>query len=308
MTIRNKVLLVWFLAVLTALTLPAQEQLTARDVFWSGSDLLSVTPNPAAHKQSGSSSPPRRADDRGNSASNNGSSTSKQQQKYPSVAKSAQLVVDNGYGAAPHVVPVDLRRLGLRCSLMLHDTDGQYVEVTPDKIFHSGDHIRLSFLANAPGYFYVIQQSSRGGWSPIFPPSGSDSNANKIAAGKIQIVPGGRIAFGFDQNRGDEKLYVILSRTPIGDIDKAIQNLKKAQAAEPQTTGDSANYEMVDNTIPDVLVKQLTSRDLVLVEEQKVDESSTQSSPGEKAIYVVSKAKAGGPDSQVVLSLDLHHE
>jgi hypothetical protein len=55
-------------------------------------------------------------------------------------------------------------------------------------------------------------------------------------------------------------------------------------------------------------VKQLASRDLSLVDEQKVDESSKPDVQGEKAIYVVSKGAAPDSNSQVVLNLDLRHE
>jgi hypothetical protein len=62
------------------------------------------------------------------------------------------------------------------------------------------------------------------------------------------------------------------------------------------------------NNIPDLFVQQLASRDLNLVEEQKVDESSKPDVQGEKAIYVVSKGAAPESNSQVVLNLDLRHE
>ena len=72
------------------------------------------------------------------------------------------LVAMNGYGAAPHLVRNSENRLGLRCSLLLRGPDKEYTEATPGTTFHSGDHIRLSFLANEPGYFYVIQKARPG--------------------------------------------------------------------------------------------------------------------------------------------------
>ncbi len=273
---------------------PAQ-QLAARDAFWSSSDLITVTPNPAAHKAAAAHPRPH---PQGSSASTPQRST-----------QVAQLVAENGYGAAPHLVRTAQDRLGLRCSILLRGANDVYSEVTPGTIFHSGDHIRLSFLANQAGYFYVIQQGSTGTWSPIFPPPNSDADANKVSAGQLQTVPSGTKAFVFDQNPGDEKLYVILGRAPIPDIDRAIQNLKGRQPAsslEPQ----SGNGPMVEaeNRIPDAFVQGIASRDLVLVDEQKVDESSKGDAQGEKAIYVVSKASGPDANSQVVLSLDLRHE
>jgi hypothetical protein len=217
----------------------------------------------------------------------------------------------NGYGAAPKFVRAAENRLGLRCSVMLRDANSEYAEVTPGTVFHSGDHIRLSFLANEPGYFYVIQQGSSGAWSPIFPPPNAGPDANKVLAGQPQVVPSGTRAFAFDQHPGDEKLYIILSRTPIADIDRVIQNLRTGKAAPPQEPaggGDAGQMMEAKNNIPALFVQRLASRDLSLVEEQKVDEPSKPDVQGEKAIYIVSKGTAPESNSQVVLNLDLRHE
>lgn len=296
--------------VLIACNLSAQ-QLTARDAFWSASDMISVTPNPAAHRHTAAHAraqhpiaapaPPQE--------------TEAAAQHTPGLVHAVELVSENGYGAAPHLVQDAGNRLGLRCSLLLRGMDGRYIEVAPGAAFHSGDHIRLGLLANSPGYIYVIQQGSSGAWSPIFPPPGSAQDANKIGAGEMQMVPGGMRAFAFDQNPGDEKLYIILSRTPIADIDRAIQGLKggSAPAAShpaPSHSAPQAEATLIaENKIPDFFVQQLASRDLTLVDEQKVDDSSSSDAGGgEKAIYVVSRAGDGDSSSQVVLSLDLHHE
>lgn len=286
------------------LALAAQHP-SARDAFWSASDLITVAPNPAAHTGRTSRSHSKRATPPPAAAPN---PSAADEQQNTETAKAAQLVSDNGYGAAPHLVRTGLDRLGLRCSMLLRGLDGRYIEVAPDSVFHSGDHIRLSLLANEPGYIYVIQQGSTGSWSPIFPPPGSAPDANKIAAGQLQMVPDGTRAFAFDQNPGTEKLYVILSRTPIHDIDQAIQGLKGNQPAAPQTAPADGDVLIAENKIPDFFVQQLASRDLTLVDEQKVDNSSVDAGAGERAIYVVSKAGGADAGSEVMLSLTLHHE
>jgi len=275
---------------------------SARDAFWSASDLISVAPNPAAHQQTSHPHPAARS-----------AQTSRATAAEPSsarVVKAVQMVSDNGYGAAPHLVLAAAHRLGLRCSLLLRDSDRAYEEVPPGSVFHSGDHIRLSLLANEPGYLYVIEQGSSGAWSPIFPGPKSAPGANRIAAGQPQMVPGGTQAFAFDQNPGDEKLFVILSRNPIADIDRVIDSMKgnhPAPSSEAPAGNDSTAL-IAENHIPDLFVQQLASRDLTLVDEQKVDDSSQDPNGGEKAIYVVSKEGASAGSSRVVLNLDLHHE
>jgi hypothetical protein len=291
-------------AASSALLIPpglVAQQLTARDAFWSSSDLITVSPNPAAHKQTASH--PRPPSDQTGGNDTAGGSQSRRG------AQVVQLVAMNGYGSAPHLVRTAEDRLGLRCSVMLRGVDGEYNEVAPGGIFHSGDHIRLSFLANRAGYFYVIQKGSSGAWSPIFPPPHSPADANQVSAGQIQTVPSGTRSFAFDQNPGDEKLYVILSRAPIPDIDRAIQNLKGNQpASAPPREPDNGAMVEAANHIPDAFVQGIASRDLTLVDEQKVDESSKGDVQGEKAIYVVSKGSGADAGSQVVLSLDLRHE
>jgi hypothetical protein len=308
MMVRNGVLPAAVLALLFPCAISAQ-QFTARDVFWSANDLITVAPNPAAHKPiDAPHSHPRQSatgDASGGTDPNHAGRPSRGNTEV------AQLVLANGYGAAPKFVRAAENRLGLRCSVMLRDASNEYGEVTPGTIFHSGDHIRLSFLANEPGYFYVIQQGSSGNWSPIFPPPNAGPDANKVLAGQLQVVPSGTRAFAFDLHPGDEKLYVILSRTPIADIDRVIQNLRTGKAVQPEApTGEGPAGPMMEakNNIPDLFVKQLASRDLNLVDEEKVDESSKPDVQGEKAIYVVSKGAASDSNSQVVLNLDLRHE
>jgi uncharacterized protein DUF4384 len=307
MIVRNGLLPAAVLAMVFPCVISAQ-QFTARDAFWSANDLITVAPNPAAHKPMEARPHPRQS---APGEVSGGTDPGRSGKASRGNAEVAQLVMTNGYGTAPKFVRTAENRLGLRCSVMLRNASNEYAEVTPGTVFHSGDHIRLSFLANEPGYFYVIQQGSSGAWSPIFPPPNGGPDANKVLAGQPQVVPSGTRAFAFDQHPGDEKLYVILSRTPIADIDRVIQNLRAGKAAQPQEPtggGDAGTMIEAKNNIPDLFVQRLASRDLSLVEEQKVDESSKPDVQGEKAIYVVSKGAAPESNSQVVLNLDLRHE
>ncbi len=295
------------LVALSSGALGAQQSSGARDAFWSANDLISVTPNPAAHNRA---RPHPRPATQQNVASAAPAPTigSPDQVQAARATQVSQLVAENGYGAAPHLVRASQSRLGLRSSILLRGADKEYSEVTPGTVFHSGDHIKLSFLANEAGYFYVIQQGSSGTWSPIYPAPGTSADATKIEAGKLQVVPAGTRSFAFDAHPGAEKLYVILSRTPIADIDRAIHSLSNGQSGtEPQV--DSTGPEMeAKNVIPDAFVKQLGSRDLVLVDEEKVDNTSASAQNGEKAIYVVNKGNGPQATEQVVLSLELRHE
>ena len=324
MTTRTMLSRTAFLLLFVLGGLRAQE-LTARDAFWSSNDLIKVTPNPAAHKSADSNTRTHHADTSqaspaatqkttGFAAQNPGGEQEdfrmqKHADSQSSQVIARQLVSESGYGAVPNIVRSPKPRLGLRCSLLLRGLDDRYVEVPSSSVFHSGDHIRLSLLANEPGYIYVIQQGSTGAWSPVFPPPGSTPDANKIAAGELQMVPGGTRAFAFDKTPGDEKLYVILSRAPIGDIDHAIRGLQSDHKTEPPANPDSANnVQAAGIKIPNDFIQQLASRDLTLVDEQTVNESNGDTNGGEKATYVVSKANAPDSSPEVILKIDLRHE
>jgi hypothetical protein len=296
------------LAVFSVLVPLASSAQNPRDTFWSANDLISVTPNPAAHHRSKShTTAPHEA--QAEVAPTSGSVNSPDHSRGGAVAT---LVALNGYGATPHLVRSSESRLGLRCSLLLRGADKEYGEIKPGTVFHSGDHIRLSLMANQAGYLYVIQKGSSGAWSPIYPPRNAGADAARISPGHLEIVPGGTQAFAFDQHAGEEKLYVILSREPVEDIDRVIRNLghggTPAPSAPPAPANDGSQVLEAANVIPDAFVQQLASRDLSLVDEQTVDSSSTSDQDGEKAVYVVAKQEGRQSPGQVVLSIDLNHE
>jgi hypothetical protein len=301
MGIRNGFFLTAALALAT-ITGSAQ---SARDAFWSANDLISVTPNPAVHNRPRVHSSSSAQKSTSTVAPTGGAVNSPENSRSEQVA---QLVAFNGYGAAPHLVRNSENRLGLRCSLLLRGPDKQYTEATPGAVFHSGDHIRLSLLANQSGYLYVIQKGSSGTWAPIYPPPSAGANAARIEPGQLQMVPGGTQAFAFDQNPGAEKLFVILSRTPIDDIDRVIRNLSHGGGAAAPPPAEVSPELEAKNVIPDAFVQRLASRDLKLVDEETVDSSSTEGHNAEKAVYVVAKMSDAQSSDQVVLSLDLRHE
>jgi len=293
------------LAVAMALACSVSSAQSARDTFWSANDLITVTPNPAAHHRpkphssaSGQKTPSAAVTPTGGSVNTPHDARAEQV---------AELVAFNGYGAAPRLVRSAESRLGLRCSLLLRGPDKEYIEATPGTVFHSGDHIRLSLLANQSGYLYVVQKGSTGAWSPIYPAPGAGADAARISPGQLTVVPSGTKAFAFDQNPGAEKLYVILSRAPIEDIDRVIRNLSHGGSTSAPPADASQELE-AQNVIPDEFLQKLASRDLKLVDEETVDSSSSSAPEGEKAVYVVAKKSDTPSSEQVVLSLDLRHE
>lgn len=284
----------------------AAPEMNARDVFWSASDLVSVAPNPGTTNAAAAKPPAQKT-----------VSVAKPH-KPPTTVKhqvDPQLVAANGYGAQPHLVSLTSTRLGLRYTLLQKSPDERYVEVMPSTVFHSGDRVKVSIMANHQGYLYIIQQGSSGNWSPIFPSADAPRDSNFVESGKVYEIPGDG-AFELNQQAGKEKLFIVLSLEPIRDLDGAIFGLQDHNAA-PASTPNPAPMQTggtmeASNRITDALVQQLASRDLVPVQEQvntpPANAGGGNSQPGEKAVYVVNSLSAESHGSRVVATLVLDHE
>jgi Domain of unknown function (DUF4384) len=193
--------------------------------------------------------------------------------------------------------------LGIKYSI-LQRVGADYTEVSPDSVFHSGDRIRLRVEVNAAGYLYVISRGSSGTWKPLFPsPEVPDNRADR---GVSYDIPSGYV-FTFDEQAGQEKLFIVFSRQPEPNLEGLVYSLssgqKPAETAQPSGGKVLLAQNMVN--IDDGLVQKLRNvyaRDLII---EKVDESSP-AAPKEKAVYVVNPARSG--DSRVVADVTLEHK
>ena len=280
------------------------QQSSARNVFWSASDLVQVSENPGAKPVADRTlaTPPKKP-----------STTTAHTRPHVE----PELVAKNGYGEQPQLVRVSDEQIGIRYALLLRDSDGHYNEVSPTTTFHNGDHLRLSVMANQPGYLYVIEQGSSGSWNSIYPGKHAVDNAepaNRLEPGNVYQIPDGKGSFRFDQTPGQEKLFLVLSRQRIADLEGAINSLKEggqpsAAPAHPEPPPAQGETLEASNTVPDAFVQRLASRDLTLEEEETVDQPKSGAPSGEKAVYVVSKVSYTKNESpRVVASVTLRHE
>ncbi|MBT9331044.1 DUF4384 domain-containing protein [Paracidobacterium acidisoli] len=299
--------------LLAAATVVAQQQnavsgMSARDVFWSASDLVSVAPNPGTTGAAAAKPPEKKT------------AAIRRPVKQTAAVKhqlDPKLVTANGYGVQPHLVSMTSDRIGLRYTLLQKNADAKYVEVMPSTVFHSGDRVKISIMANHAGYLYIIQQGSSGNWSPIFPSQDAARESNYVEAGKVYEIPGDG-AFELNQQAGKEHLFIVLSLDPIQDLDGAIFGLRnngqEAPASSTPAPAQMPGTERLEasNRITDALVQQLASRDLVPVQEQvntpATSNGGSSGESGEKAIYVVNSLSAESHGSRVVASLVLDHE
>lgn len=254
----------------------SQPELNARDAFWSSADL--VGKRPAAHASSVHHvKAPEPA-------------VASEPAAAPRPAPSVSVVDSNTLEKVSVQAP-----LGLRYSVLKKLDDGTYQEISPDSVFHAGDQIRLSLMANQDGYLYVIEQGSSGRWVPLYPGASATggtaaAESNKLIPGKEYIVPGSG-AWRFTGSPGQEKLFVMLSRTPETNLEGTIASLKSQQ--------DGINDQLVAQ-----LRSEVQSRDLVFTN----GDDTQSSAEGDKANYVINKATNQTQDPHVVVDVVLSHK
>jgi hypothetical protein len=278
-------------------TAKPQETLTPRDSFWSASDLVEVAANPATQV--------KRVSD------NNSEAKTKKTSEIPvppvTPKQKAVQIAAKGYGVEPHIVrfPNPAQQpLGLRYALLKVGDSGELAEVLPETAFHSGDKVKISLMANQPGYIYIIQQGSSGSWRPLFPAQADLPESNRVEAGRIYQMPTGK-SFQFNQQTGEEHLFILLSRQVVSDLDGVIFTLRQQEKDPVKSTSPPPDQVEASNRISDDLVQKLKSRDLMEVEDPPQEAKDT--SLGENATYVVSQGKGNSSASQVFANLVLDH-
>ena len=246
------------------------QKLTARELFYAAVD--SPAP-PTAHKTPKAAPKPK-----------------------PGPADHSVPVVPVAYKSrGPHPA------LGLRYAILKRTGDGQ-TEVAADTVFRAGNRIRLEIETNDDGYLYVVNRGSSGTWKVLFPSAEIKDGDNRIQHRARYEIPSG-YTFTFDEQPGEEKLFIVLSRQPEPDLEGLIYSLGQkssapAEAQKPKVLLASAAFS---NDIVDKL-RNAYSRDLIV---EKVDDE--QAGPKtEKAVYAVNPT--GSADSRVVADVALKHE
>ncbi len=196
-----------------------------------------------------------------------------------------------GSSAGGHTTEVK-GQLGLRYAVLKVLPGGGQVEVRPDTAFLAGDAIRLGIESNKPSFLYIIQQTSRGTWTSLYPERGEQ---HEIQPGMVYVIPGGGGRFEFDEHAGQERLFVLLSRTPLRDLESLIS---EPDSSEKERRAPSPE---IDHMISQV---KMASRDLIFTMPGR-DSLATDIKGGDAAIYVVNKTTNG---SHVIVDLLLKHE
>ena len=279
----------------------------ARDMFYSASDMLKPA---AGHKQRNTQADRASKPDQPPPQSG-GNATRK-----PPVRPQPELAHSVPKDAEAHFQTVSQHSdlpLGLRYSLLKQMPGGDMEEVNPDSVFKSGDRIRISVMGNQKGFLYVVAKGSSGAWTPLFPHPESSQKRNDIVPGRKYQVPGGEGEyFTFNSQVGEEKVFILLSKTPVNDLESLIQTLsdgEPSRAPKPDLKVLQARVRVNDQII-DRLRQGVLSRDLVFTrpETQPGTGVSSDSQPPEEAVYVVNTKSTVGSNSRVVVDLSLNHQ
>jgi hypothetical protein len=284
-------------------------QLTARELFYAAAETPAAKPaaaKPATAKPRTPAKPAKPASRQEDAARRTPKASAPAEPRRP---------LDNG---GTQYVPASLTAehpgtpLGLRYTI-LKLIDGRMTEVAPDTVFHAGDRIQVSIESNAAGFLYIVHQGTSGTWKPLFPSPEIEEGSNRIEKGRTYVMPP-KSRFYFDEQAGEEKLFIVFSRQPEPDLENLIYKLQEggkpatpaSPAPEPATRRPApvllaANLQIDDNVVG--RLRNVYARDLVV---EKVDDSAP--APGgrmEKAVYVVNPN--GAADARVVADVRLTH-
>ena len=195
--------------------------------------------------------------------------------------------------------------LGVRYSV-LQLTEGRLSAVEPDRTFRAGDRIKLQVEFNDAGFLYIIHRGSSGIWKLLFPSPEIAGGDNRVERGKAYEIPSGYV-FTFDEQPGEEKIFLVFSRQPEADLEKLIYGLSQgAPSAPAQPQEPPAKVLLAQNVAPieDGLVdrfRRVYARDLII---EKVDAASAPQRK-ENAVYVANTAS--GDTQRVVADIVLLH-
>lgn len=271
------------------------QELTPRQLFYDDEAPAKPAPKAAPKAAPKKSAPPKAA------------------KTQPPATPPASGGAPAGGAVAPRSEPIQVsnaaystvaeRPLGLRYALV-KVVSGVEQEVSPTATFRSGDQVRLKVEGNRDGYLYVISRGSSGVWKPLFPAAEINGGDNRIAGRRAQRLPSDTQAFTFDEQPGQEQLFVIYSAEPVKDVDELIPRLA---APEKKELKPGAMIMASAAPIQDAFVSRLRntySRDLIVqtVTPNQPAETAKEPAVPESAVYVVSKT--GG---RVVADIKLEH-
>jgi hypothetical protein len=203
--------------------------------------------------------------------------------------------------------------LAMRWTITQLMPDGNKKEVPTTKAFKSGDRINVRVEVNDFGYLYILARGSSGKWSPLFPSPQISGGDNRVGPNQAYTIPAGFV-FKFDDQPGEERIFIVFSRKPEPDFDgliyKVAPDRNQVPAASPTAPIRPApGIILASNTNfgdPFVdRVRTMYARDLIVEKVEGEQKSSNLGPRFEHASYVASKR---GDDPRVTAEVTLTHK
>jgi len=119
--------------------------------------------------------------------------------------------------SAPQAAPQKSDFMGVQYWIELTGRDGTKQRVTTDRVFRSGERIKLFITTNREGYLYLLNIGSSGRSRLLYPHPRMRPSENFIQADTPYEVPQGG-AIRFDDTPGEETVLLMLSPQPMNDI------------------------------------------------------------------------------------------
>ncbi len=323
-TLRISLMLAGLTGLVLAQGLPPAERLTARELFFVPAAKQAIMAKATTPSRPMQASTPRRP-----APVEVAQKIEKQRTPPAEIARnqSESQLLRAGY------LPADLKPLGLRYTIIKR-VGSNAQEVPVDTVFRSGDRIQVAVEANEPGYLYIVARGSSGAWKPLFPSPDVEGGKNYIPAGKVTTIPAGYV-FTFDEQAGEEKLFVVFSRKPEASLESLIYDLgtgkgtnapgkdpQPSKVTEPETApADSPKVLLASNKVEirdDVVgnMRRVYARDLIVEKVQAAPGASSYGAPRpinasyeptmQNAAYVVNPSSSA--DARVVADVSLVHQ
>jgi len=146
--------------------------------------------------------------------------------------------------------------------------------------FTTGDRVWLRFESNVDGYAYVANRGTSGNVSLLFPGvSGSD---NRLKAHETMTIPTVNQPFELSPPAGIEELVVVLSPTPITELELIAEKSRRTRSLYVMSSDDESLWKdaVIDDRITDLSGEGARARGLMMDEGDGVYASDRDSSGG----------------------------
>jgi len=190
----------------------------------------------------------------------------KTSQARPKVTPAAtQVLITNLSEARPNI--------GVRYEISQLLNDCERISVDPSAVFRAGDRVRFTLETNTDGYMYLIARGTSGKWKYIFPHPLINEGKNLVAKGQKYPIPP-HDWLRFDENPGEEEIFVVLSTAKIDPLESILQPQQRQSA------------QAVPESIIEELNSHVRARALVFEKEETVIRP-TSATPQVANTYVV---------------------